>query len=130
MKQSLGIGEWVRRAIGALVLVAVAAIALGLDTGFLSQASIGGTNRIEQFLLDRFGMSSVATSGDKSLKDEGAMPPLDGAAEWINSPPLTREQLKGKVVLVDFWTYSCINCIRTMPYLRAWAAKYKDDGWS
>lgn len=56
------------------------------------------------------------------------MPPLDGATAWINSPPLTREDLKGKVVLVDFWTYSCINCIRTLPYLRAWAEKYRDDG--
>ena len=56
------------------------------------------------------------------------MPSLDGAVEWLNSPPLTAEALKGKVVLVDFWTYSCINCLRTMPYVRAWAEKYKDQG--
>ena len=55
-------------------------------------------------------------------------PSLDGAVEWLNSPPLTTEQLRGKVVLVDFWTYSCINCIRTIPYVRAWAEKYKDQG--
>jgi thiol-disulfide isomerase/thioredoxin len=48
--------------------------------------------------------------------------------EWLNSPPLSTEALKGKVVLVDFWTYSCINCIRTVPYVRAWADKYKDQG--
>jgi thiol-disulfide isomerase/thioredoxin len=58
----------------------------------------------------------------------GAMPPLDGAVTWLNSPALTGKQLQGKVVLVDFWTYSCINCIRTLPYLRAWAQKYRDQG--
>jgi len=53
---------------------------------------------------------------------------LSGATGWINSAPLTAKQLKGKVVLVDFWDYSCINCIRTIPYVRAWADKYKDSG--
>ncbi|REM31792.1 cytochrome c biogenesis protein DipZ, partial [Mycobacterium tuberculosis] len=48
--------------------------------------------------------------------------------EWINSAPLTPESLRGKVVLVDFWTYSCINCLRTLPYVRAWAEKYRDAG--
>ena len=62
------------------------------------------------------------------LPPEGLMPPLSGAVEWLNSPPLTREALKGKVVLVDFWTYSCINCLRTIPYIKAWAEKYKDQG--
>src|SRR5580700_5231806 len=53
---------------------------------------------------------------------------LSGATGWINSPPLTAKELKGKVVLVDFWTYSCINCLRAVPYVRAWADKYKDSG--
>jgi thiol-disulfide isomerase/thioredoxin len=53
---------------------------------------------------------------------------LTGATGWINSKPLTAKQLKGKVVLVDFWTYSCINCLRSLPYIRAWADKYKDSG--
>lgn len=53
---------------------------------------------------------------------------LSEATGWINSSPLTAKQLKGKVVLVDFWDYSCINCIRTVPYIRAWAEKYKDSG--
>jgi thiol-disulfide isomerase/thioredoxin len=56
------------------------------------------------------------------------MPELSGAVAWLNSPPLTRGQLKGHVVLVDFWTYSCINCLRSIPYVRAWAQKYKDSG--
>jgi thiol-disulfide isomerase/thioredoxin len=53
---------------------------------------------------------------------------LSGATGWINSPPLTAKQLKGKVVLVDFWTYSCINCLRSLPYMEAWSEKYKDSG--
>jgi thiol-disulfide isomerase/thioredoxin len=56
------------------------------------------------------------------------MPELNGAVLWLNSPPLSRAQLRGKVVLVDFWTYSCINCLRTLPYTEAWAQKYKDHG--
>jgi thiol-disulfide isomerase/thioredoxin len=58
----------------------------------------------------------------------GQMPSLDGAVTWLNSPALGPRQLRGKVVLVDFWTYSCINCIRTLPYVRAWAKKYHDQG--
>ena len=56
------------------------------------------------------------------------MPPLDGATGWINSPPLTVGALRGKVVLVDFWTYTCINWMRTAPWLRIWADKYRDSG--
>ena len=58
----------------------------------------------------------------------GALPPLTGAVQWLNSPPLTADSLRGKVVLVDFWTYSCINCLRTLPYVEAWAHKYHDKG--
>ncbi|MBI4170378.1 MAG: thioredoxin family protein [Candidatus Aenigmarchaeota archaeon] len=58
----------------------------------------------------------------------GKAPELAGIKGWINSEPLKIEELKGKVVLIDFWTYSCINCIRTLPYLKAWHEKYKDQG--
>src|SRR6266498_951511 len=58
------------------------------------------------------------------LPIEGELPSLGSATEWINSPPLTAAGLRGKVVLVDFWTYTCINWLRTLPYVRAWAAKY------
>ena len=57
-----------------------------------------------------------------------AMPDLGGAVGWLNSGPLTRKSLRGKVVLVDFWTYTCINSLRPMPYVKSWAAKYKDAG--
>lgn len=63
-----------------------------------------------------------------SLPDLGKAPGFVGITGWINSPPLNLNQLAGKVVLVDFWTYSCINCIRTIPYLNAWYAKYAQDG--
>jgi thiol-disulfide isomerase/thioredoxin len=58
----------------------------------------------------------------------GKAPSLDGATEWLNSPPLSAADLRGKVILIDFWTYSCINWIRSLPYVRAWASKYKDQG--
>jgi thiol-disulfide isomerase/thioredoxin len=62
------------------------------------------------------------------LPDEGGLPPLVGATEWLNSPALSTRALLGKVVVVDFWTYTCINWRRTEPYVRAWAAKYKAQG--
>jgi cytochrome c biogenesis protein CcdA/thiol-disulfide isomerase/thioredoxin len=132
MKRSIGIGEWVRRALGAAVLVGVAAIALGLDTGFLTRLSSADTASLEQSLLDRLhpggDAAQTMASADGDLPVEGTLPPLDGATGWINSPPLSPAALRGKVVLVDFWTYSCINCLRSLPYVRAWAEKYKDKG--
>jgi thiol-disulfide isomerase/thioredoxin len=63
-----------------------------------------------------------------SIVGSSPLPGLSGATDWINSKPLTAKELKGKVVLIDFWDYSCINCIRAIPYIRAWADKYKDSG--
>jgi cytochrome c biogenesis protein CcdA/thiol-disulfide isomerase/thioredoxin len=212
MKRSLGAGEWVRRGLGAAVLVAVVAIFFGADTGFLTQISLANTASLEQGLVDRIHPASgkvtaepsssvvmpeggggammsanpsmimsanaptMAMSGNPAGKDraepsssvvtpegggammsanaptmamngnpaammkaaeapapqalpvEGSLPSLAGAVEWLNSPPLTPGELRGKVVLVDFWTYSCINCLRSIPYVRAWADKYKDQG--
>ncbi|CAG9181362.1 redoxin domain-containing protein [Cupriavidus pampae] len=71
-------------------------------------------------------VTDARTNFRSGLPVEGRMPALDGATEWLNSPPLTLAQLRGKPTLVYFWTYSCINCIRTLPYLRAWAEKYPD----
>ena len=69
-----------------------------------------------------------ATHPAAPLPVEGRMPSLDRATEWVNSPPLTPADLRGHVVLVNFWTYTCINWLRTLAYLRAWADKYKDQG--
>ncbi|MFN7112346.1 MAG: cytochrome c biogenesis protein DipZ, partial [Brevundimonas sp.] len=131
MKGALGAGEWLRRGLGVLVLIGVVAIGLGLDTGLLTRISAGSTGRLEQALLTTIGRGAPMNAAPTDLANlpvEGVMPPLTGATTWINSPPLTPEQLRGKVVVVDFWTYSCINCLRALPYVRAWADKYKDQG--
>jgi len=156
LKRAPAIGERVRQGLGVAVLAGVAAIALGLDTGLLSRLSYTSTATLEQAVVDRFRPKPAdsvvrTTYPDKNtgkttstptptpapgatqpfrsaLPDLGPAPAIAGATGWLNAPPLTNEQLRGKVVLVDFWTYSCINCIRTMPYLRAWAAKYRDQG--
>ena len=68
-------------------------------------------------------------AGDRpALPVEGRLPSFAGATRWLNSEPLTPEGLRGRVVLVDFWTYTCVNWLRTLPYVRAWAAKYADAG--
>jgi cytochrome c biogenesis protein CcdA/thiol-disulfide isomerase/thioredoxin len=147
MKRSLGFSEGIRKAVGVAVLAGVAAIALGLDTGVLGQLSYAKTASFEQAILDNVNRSQdaakpfevasngapvmVATSDEPFRSDlpvEARAPSLNGAVDWLNSEPLTMQQLRGKVVLVDFWTYSCINCIRTIPYVRAWAEKYKEQG--
>jgi cytochrome c biogenesis protein CcdA/thiol-disulfide isomerase/thioredoxin len=71
-------------------------------------------------------MSAAKPSGD--LPIEGEMPSFAGATLWLNSAPLTPEALRGKVVMVDFWTYSCINCLRALPFVESWYGKYKDHG--
>ena len=68
------------------------------------------------------------TPAAAQLPIEGEMPSLGGATGWLNSQPLTPAGLRGKVVLIDVWTYTCINWLRSLPYVRAWATKYKDQG--
>lgn len=141
MKRSLGAGEWIRRALGVAVLAGVAAISLGLDTGLLTRVSLASTSGVEQALLAKarpvpvdaqaaLPAMKAGSSGaiEAALPVEGRLPSLSGAVEWLNSPPLTAEGLRGKVVLVDFWTYSCINCLRALPYVEAWATKYRSQG--
>jgi cytochrome c biogenesis protein CcdA/thiol-disulfide isomerase/thioredoxin len=138
MKRSLGAEAWIRRALGAAVLVGVVAISFGWDTGVLRRLSLTSTSGIEQKLVDKFhpvayakmdgGAGEAAAAPALELKREGPMPSLDGAVKWLNSPALSTEQLKGKVVVIDFWTYSCINCLRSVPYTEAWWEKYKDSG--
>jgi thiol-disulfide isomerase/thioredoxin len=100
-----------RRAFGARALAGMAAIAGGLDAW-----ADGGLLRVQ------------APARRLNLPSEGTMPPIGGAVEWLNSPPLTTEGLRGKVVLVDFWTFGCINCRNALPYVREWHRKYKDQG--
>lgn len=121
MKRRMGVGEGVRRVLGVLVLGGVAVAALGADT--LARWSGPGTERIEQALLDRLpNLAPERTAHATPLAS------LSGATAWLNGPPLVAEALKGKVVLIDFWTYSCINCVRAIPHVRALDAKYRDKG--
>jgi cytochrome c biogenesis protein CcdA/thiol-disulfide isomerase/thioredoxin len=134
MKHSLRFDIWIRRALGAAVIIGVVAIALGWDTNLLAKFSFVNTATAEEHLIHALGapklapMNINAAEPQPVLPDEGPMPELNGAVAWLNSPPLTREQLRGKVVVIDFWTYSCINCLRALPYVEGWAAKYKDAG--
>jgi len=73
------------------------------------------------------GMSGASRSS-VALPVEGEFPSLSGAEAWLNSPPLTPQALRGKVVLIDFWTYSCINCLRALPYVKSWYERYHDQG--
>ena len=130
MKRSIGAGERLRQALGLLILVGVGVIALGLDTRVLAKLSTAQTFAFEHRIARLLGMNDeeLTTKVGGTLPVEGKLPSLDGAVLWLNSPPLTTEQLRGKVVLIDFWTYSCINCIRSVPYVRAWYERYKDQG--
>src|SRR4051794_15231085 len=136
MKKSLGASERIRQVLGVLVLVGVAAIALGLDTRVLSKFSSAQTASLESGLARSLGASQSMDSssartgkmGELILPVQGDLPALDGLGPWFNTKPLTRDQLKGKVVLIDFWTYSCINCLRALPYVKAWDEKYRKDG--
>jgi cytochrome c biogenesis protein CcdA/thiol-disulfide isomerase/thioredoxin len=98
------------------------------------QDAIEGTSAAKS-RLDRLGgktkpvfFSREQLIGNVPLKDYGAAPDVQDIAAWINSRPLSIPSLRGKVVLVDFWTYSCINCLRTLPYLKAWDARYRSKG--
>ncbi|WP_312326664.1 cytochrome c biogenesis protein DipZ [Stenotrophomonas sp.] len=137
LKQRLGAGEWIRRGLGVAALLAVVAIAMGWDTGVLTRLSTVSTAKLEQGLLDTLpgqapdagpAMMMRAADANAPLPVEGTLPSLAGATGWLNSPPLSAEGLRGKVVLVDFWTYSCINCLRALPYVREWEQRYRDQG--
>ncbi len=126
MKRGLGAEEWVRRGLGMAVVAGVAVIALGWDTRFLSQFTFLSTANTEQKLITQLAQKPGAVAKTSAISP--LMPPISGATQWFNSPPLSSESLRGKVVLVDFWTYSCINCLRTLPYLKAWNEKYRTQG--
>ncbi len=131
MKRGLGAEEWLRRVLGVAVLAGVVAIAMGWDTRFLSQFNFLNTAGTEQKLIAQLASPVAPRQSGTNVSAENSlplMPSFDGATQWFNSPPLASASLRGKVVLVDFWTYSCINCLRTLPYLKAWNEKYRDQG--
>jgi cytochrome c biogenesis protein CcdA/thiol-disulfide isomerase/thioredoxin len=138
---------WAGRALGALVLVTAGLMAVGADTAItadLTSAVPDWTGTLQalersqqvQSALSDLGVGPHTTppggaggSTDASgLPDLGAAPEFTGIDSWLNSKPLTMAGLRGKVVLVDFWTYSCVNCIRTLPYVESWYQKYASQG--
>jgi hypothetical protein len=142
MKRWLGAAEWVRRGLGVAVLIAVAAVASGLDTGFLTNVSLSNTAAIEQKLLDRFHpetkegrggeppsvtmggnpammMSANPNAHRANIAVEGGFPPLIRCSGMAEFAAAHSQGLRGKVVLIDFWTYSCINCLRSIPYVQS-----------
>lgn len=140
-------GEQIKKLSGIVLLVGVAFIALGLDvkiqtalysvfpqfTKFeeklLQQTSgeLGSQKSAEQNSPAQTNVSSEA-GNIPLLEPTQKAPELTGNQGWVNSEPLKLSDLKGKVVIIDFWTYSCINCIRTLPYISTWHKTYKDEG--
>lgn len=104
----------VRKILGAIIISSVAYM-IYQEQGFVSTATAQSTIK-------------TSTSLQNGLWRTYPAPEIDGIDTWINSPPLVLSSLKGKVVLIDFWTYSCINCVRTLPYLKDWYIKYHDKG--
>jgi cytochrome c biogenesis protein CcdA/thiol-disulfide isomerase/thioredoxin len=109
--------EGVRKFFGAVIILAVLAMAFNA-TMFFGGAAPADT---------AIGMENAAALED-GLPQPYPAPNFTGISDWLNSKPLTMQDLRGKVVLVDFWTYSCINCVRTLPYITSWYAKYHDKG--
>ncbi len=132
----------VRLASGALIAAVALGLVFHLDdhlatltpgyTSFLQTKIENNSNAKRELAKVRGGGAPLAASKTKKssgLPDFGVAPPLKAGGAWINSQPLTLTQLRGKVVLVDFWTYSCINCLRTLPHLKSWYAAYHKDGF-
>ncbi|MDB5503554.1 MAG: cytochrome biosis protein [Tardiphaga sp.] len=133
VKQAMPWGDGLRRSLGAAIVIGAAAIWTGLDTGTLTRLSLPSTFAFENNLVTTLRPQAI---GPKSTAPDSAESPalpqplssVLGAVQWLNTPPLTAADLRGKVVLVNFWTYSCINCLRALPYIRGWAQKYRDRG--
>jgi cytochrome c biogenesis protein CcdA/thiol-disulfide isomerase/thioredoxin len=128
-----------RTGFGIVLALAALALVFNVDTKLqtwfpdythaLQGAERSSVARDELAKLQHRGRSRFAAQpGAGKLKNFGAAPDFTGISEWINSKPLTLQRLRGKVVLVDFWTYSCINCLRTLPHLEAWDKRYRKAG--
>jgi thiol-disulfide isomerase/thioredoxin len=118
--------EPLRRGLGLAVVASSVAIAFGFDASVLTRLSAPTTAAIEQRLID---LASPSMPGlVTTAQAQPSTKPLFGAKQWLDREPIAAESVRGKVVLVNFWTYSCINCLRSLPYVRAWAEKYRDRG--
>jgi len=124
----------IRQALGGLVVAVAILMALGLDVKLAAHVP-GYTKALQgleesaaaQDRIDRLLAGESHFQGSR-LQDYGQAPDFQGISQWLNSQPLTLASLRGKVVLIDFWTYSCVNCIRTLPYVKGWYETYRDSG--
>jgi cytochrome c biogenesis protein CcdA/thiol-disulfide isomerase/thioredoxin len=124
----------IRRALGGVVVAVAIVMALGLDVKLASHVP-GYTKALQgleesaaaQDRIDSLLAGESHFQGGK-LQDYGRAPDFQGISHWLNSQPLTLASLRGKVVLIDFWTYSCVNCIRTLPYVKRWYETYRGAG--
>src|SRR5262249_18271581 len=121
------------RAIGVAGIIGLITLMLCSGANVLARFHTMNNAKAEDALTSTLSFRKLAARaplerGFHSLSDEGPMPGLDGAIGWLNSAPLSKRLLRGKVVLIDFWTYTCINSLRPLPYVKAWATKYKDAG--
>lgn len=123
--------ERIRQFFGCLMVIVALVLTFHWDmlleqklSRFIPSVLVENNEKVQKQLKKLHGESPAV----EGLSELGKAPELTGIVGWINSPPLKIEELKGKVVLIDFWTYSCINCLRTLPYLEGWYAKYKDAG--
>jgi cytochrome c biogenesis protein CcdA/thiol-disulfide isomerase/thioredoxin len=140
--RAAGRGPHLQQALGVVMIVTAVAMALQLDVRFqsaiaahLPAAVVNPTNGLERSKTVSHRLEALrpaspfARASMKSgLKDYGPAPDFAGNGRWFNSKPLTLAALRGRVVLVDFWTYTCINCIRTLPHLEAWDKAYRKAG--
>jgi len=115
---------------GVAVIMGVVAIAPSWGMNLLTILSVGHAAKgIGGFNPAAPAISTASAQESQSaLTDKGPMPGLAGAIGWLNSSPLTYPSLRGRVVLINFWTYTCINSLRPLPYVKSWAAKYKGPG--
>ena len=133
----------IQQVFGVLMMVVALGIYFNIDRQFQAYVlqkfpqygagltSIEQNKAVQNELLKLKGTSKGVDTTQVKVNETGPVAPdFDGSNAWVNTPPLSlKKELKGKVVLVDFWTYSCINCIRTFPYLKKWYAAYKDQGF-
>jgi cytochrome c biogenesis protein CcdA/thiol-disulfide isomerase/thioredoxin len=133
-------GPHVQRVMGVVMVATALAVVVDADVRFQTAiadelpgvlvnptGALERSDPVERRLADLRGRPRFA-SADGGLPELGKAPDFEGVTRWLNSPPLKLADLRGKVVLIDFWTYTCINCIRTLPYLRAWDERYRDRG--
>jgi len=122
----------VRTALGAVIAASALLLAFNVDSS-LQRLVPDYTQSLQAAerscsVREKLNQRCVAAHPGAGLKNYGAAPNFRDVTAWVNSKPLTISELRGKVVLVDFWTYSCINCLRTLPHLKAWDAAYRRDG--